>query len=170
MLLRVRRHVDMEEPHLLGKYLGCYHRIVETVDPKTGATVTEVEWDMTDYNKSAVAKYESEDFCSAPLHANVPTPFASKLTPEALDRLLEQEGKLNQTQRASRLMKIRYASRVPTSPDTVKANPRPETQNPKLRNMLIEHETNRNGNGVWFLSGLRSEAFLNLFFWSYDFI
>ena len=33
MLLRVRRHVDMKDPHLL---LGCYHRTVETVDPKKG--------------------------------------------------------------------------------------------------------------------------------------
>ena len=38
MLRRVRRHVDMEDPHLLGKYLGGYHRMVETVDPKSGAT------------------------------------------------------------------------------------------------------------------------------------
>ena len=86
MLLRVRRHVDMEDPHLLGKYLGCYHRMAVGVDPKSGATVTEVEWDMVDYNKSAVAKYESEDFCSAPISANVPTPFASKLAADQLDK------------------------------------------------------------------------------------
>ena len=58
------------------------------------------------------------------------------------------------------IIEILYASRVPTSPDMVKANPRPETPNPKLRNTLNEHLTNRNGNGVWFISGLRSEAFL----------
>ena len=119
MLLRVRRGGDMEDPHQLGKYLGCYHRMVERVDPKSGATVTEVEWDMTDYNKSAVARYEGEDFCSEPLPANVSTPFPSKVTAEELDRLLEAPGELNQTQRASHLMKLLYGSRTAWPPIAV---------------------------------------------------
>ena len=56
--------------------------MVERVDPATGATETEVEWDMTEYNRSAVSRYEKEEFCRAPL-TPVPTPFVSKLTPEA---------------------------------------------------------------------------------------
>ena len=118
MLQRVRRKVDMEDPHLLGKYLGCYHRMVERVDPATGATETEVEWDMIEYNRSAVARYEKEEFCRAPL-SSVPIPFVSKLTPEAFDRLLDELGELNQTQRASHLMKLLYGSRTAWRPIAV---------------------------------------------------
>ena len=32
-LLRVRAQIDMEDPHELGKYLGCYHRVVEESVP-----------------------------------------------------------------------------------------------------------------------------------------
>ena len=44
---------------------------------------------------------------------------------------------------------ILYASRVPTSPDTVEANPRPETLNPELRNMGgTQAQKSRKDNGI----------------------
>ena len=77
--------MEMEDPHQLGKYLGCYHRMVSDVDPKTGATTTEVEWDMVDYNKSAVAAYENDGFDRVSSAAHASTPFASKLDSKRLD-------------------------------------------------------------------------------------
>ena len=50
-LSRIRKEIDMEDPHGLGKYLGCYHRIVEEVCPRTKAVVTKVEWDMSAYTR-----------------------------------------------------------------------------------------------------------------------
>ena len=89
------------------------------VDPRTGATITEVEWDMVDYNKSAVSTYESEEFCRAPLSSNVSTPFASKLDGERLDELLGKEGVVSQRQRASHLMKLLYGCRTAWPPIAV---------------------------------------------------
>ena len=33
---RVRKIVDMEDPHEFGKLLGCYHRLSETTCPRVG--------------------------------------------------------------------------------------------------------------------------------------
>ena len=59
---RVRKGVRMEDPHELGKYLGCYHRIAENVCTRTGHTETSVEWGRSAYNRDAVTRYEKEDF------------------------------------------------------------------------------------------------------------
>ena len=68
-LSRIRKEIDMEDPHELGKYLGCYHRIVEGRCPRTGAVVTEVEWDMSAYNRDSSSRYEKEAFRGGkPLH------------------------------------------------------------------------------------------------------
>ena len=101
MLLRVRRHVDMEDPHKLGKYFGCYHRVRADVDPKTGATITEVEWDMIDYNKSAVVAYERDGFDGVSPVSSASTPFAPKLDGKRLDELLEKEGGFAATARVA---------------------------------------------------------------------
>ena len=86
-LLRVRAQIDMEDPHELGKYLGCYHRIVEEVCPRTSAVVTKVEWDMSAYNRDASDRYERELFRGGRPFYKAATPFAPKQDGKAFDEL-----------------------------------------------------------------------------------
>ena len=85
----------MEDLHELGKYLGCYHWLGESKCPRTGATVTEVEWDMTAYNNDAVGRYRNESFRNGKPFFKAATPFAPKQDAATFESLIDQEGRID---------------------------------------------------------------------------
>ena len=112
-LQRIRRVIDMEDPHELGKYRGCYHRLLETKRPRTGETVTEVEWDMSAYNGDASFRYEAEPFREGKPFHNAATPFAPKQDGATFDKLLASEGGMSPKEVAPHLIKFRTVINTP---------------------------------------------------------
>ena len=92
VLLRIRKVIKMEDPHELGKYLGCYHRIAEKRCQSTGEVTIHVEWDMSAYNRDAVTRYEKEDFRDGKPFFKAATPFAPKQDARTFESLMGTEG------------------------------------------------------------------------------
>ncbi len=97
----------MDDPHPLGRYLGCYHRVAVT--GPVGATVTEVEFDMIDFFRTKVDAYVADT--GRTLRA-VDTPHAPKLDTKAFDTAVGTPGELTAKQCASHLMGSLYGARM----------------------------------------------------------
>ena len=106
ILERLRKVIQMEDPHDLGKYLGCMHHLsTRTV---MGERVTQVQFDMRQYFKSALEQYLS---VSGKTVSPAATPHSPRIDPKEMDKLIEAPGELA-PHAASLLMKLMYGTRM----------------------------------------------------------
>ena len=55
----LRKEIEMDDPHTLNKYLGCFHHFLETT--VNGEKMMTIQFDMADYFKSACEIFVSEN-------------------------------------------------------------------------------------------------------------
>ena len=102
LLEAMRKEIEMEDPHSLGKYLGATHRYIKN------GPVTTMQWDMSDYMKSACRSFEA---ATGRTLKPVATPYVSDLTKEAMDKNLGSPGEYGHLA-ASMLMRLLYPARM----------------------------------------------------------
>ena len=106
ILERLRKVIQMEEPHDMGKYLGCTHHMsTRTI---LGELVTHVKFDMRQYFRSALEQYRTLSGKSVSI---VATPHAPRIDPKDMNSLIETPGELA-PHAASLLMKLMYGTRM----------------------------------------------------------
>ena len=106
VLVKLRATINMEDPSDLQKYLGCVHEIVRKA--VKGEVITSIKFDMTKYFQAAIDQYIE---LSGEKLSKAPTPFAPKIDPAELDRLMNEPGKLA-PHAASLVMKLMYGVRM----------------------------------------------------------
>ena len=100
--------MDLEDPHPLGRCLGCQHQeSTATLDNGTVARV--ISYDMTDFVRSCVDRYTEVAGGDTGYLKTVPTPFLSEPDPDPAGE--NADGRLGD-KAASVLMKILYAARM----------------------------------------------------------
>jgi hypothetical protein len=105
LIAEIRREIDMEEPALMNRYLGCNHTFSTTGVP--GKQVTKYTWVMSGYFEQALQIYkEDTGLCVKPSR----TPYVPDIDKVSLDKLLAVEGKWKKLS-PHFLMKLLYGVR-----------------------------------------------------------
>ena len=106
VLEALRKEIEMDDPHTLNKYLGCFHHLLETT--VKGEKMMTIQFDMADYFKSACEIFVTE---TGETLKPAPTPFAPEVNSEDLDHLLNTPGKFS-SKAAGFIMKLMYGARM----------------------------------------------------------
>ena len=106
VLEALRKEIEMDDPHTLKKYLGCFHHFLETT--VNGEKPVTIQFDMADYFRSAFEIFVTE---TGETQKPASTPFAPEINSEDLDNLLNTPDKLS-AKAASFIMKLMYGARM----------------------------------------------------------
>ena len=106
VLEALRKEIEMDDPHPLNKYLGCFHHFLETT--VNGEKMMTIQFDMADYFKSACEIFVAE---TGETLKPASTPFAPEINSEDLDHLLSTPGRFS-SKAASFIMKLMYGARM----------------------------------------------------------
>ena len=106
VLEALRKEIEMDDPHALNKYLGCFHHFLETT--ANGEKLTTIQFDMADYFRSACEIFIAE---TGETLKPASTPFAPEINSEDLDHLLNTPGKFS-GKAASFIMKLMHGARM----------------------------------------------------------
>ena len=107
VIKEIRKHVRMDDPHPLGRYLGVNHRIAR--HGGKGKEAIEVEFDMTDYFRAKCRAYVED---SGRTLRKVDSPHAPNIDEATFEASLSSEGELAAKQCASHLMGCLYGARM----------------------------------------------------------
>jgi hypothetical protein len=107
--------ITVEDPHVIDKYLGCFHKL-EAVTQPGGIKATAVHFNMTDYIASSCQIFQEK---TGHALGKAATPYAPDLPNEQWQEALSKPG-VYAPHAASLLMKLLYAARM-SRPDIITA-------------------------------------------------